>query len=154
MPRGIYERKPKIPKWYAGETKRCGKCLIYKNFSEFSIDVRRNGGLNYACRVCDRERVRIRNKQHPRVKNNYQSRRQYHLDYQKRYKEENPEKKQAQILVNEAVKKGTLKREPCVVCGKEKSVGHHPDYSKPLCVIWYCQKHHMLEHLRLNSSPL
>lgn len=45
-----------------------------------------------------------------------------------------------------ALKKGHLKRTPCVNCGGEKVEMHHPDYSKPLEVIFLCHKHHMELH--------
>ncbi len=40
--------------------------------------------------------------------------------------------------------------EPCVVCGDEKSQRHHPDYSKPLEVVFLCDKHHKEEHKIIN----
>lgn len=51
-------------------------------------------------------------------------------------------KKIAREKVRYAIRKGTLKREPCEVCGVEESEGHHTDYSKPLEVKWLCKKHH------------
>jgi hypothetical protein len=55
----------------------------------------------------------------------------------------------ARNAVCAAVKCGTLKRKPCSVCGKKKAIeGHHEDYSRPLDVIWLCQKHHHELHER------
>ena len=35
-------------------------------------------------------------------------------------------------------------------CGSNKNIqGHHPDYDKPLDVIWLCPPCHRLEHLKL-----
>lgn len=48
--------------------------------------------------------------------------------------------------VNHAIRDGKLDRMPCVVCGNERSEGHHEDYSKPLDVIWLCRKHHREVH--------
>jgi len=45
-----------------------------------------------------------------------------------------------------AVRKGTLTRKPCAVCGIDKVQGHHSDYTRPLYVIWLCQKHHLEIH--------
>ena len=48
-----------------------------------------------------------------------------------------------------AIKSGELQRGPCSVCGTTVNVhGHHPDYSKPLDVVWLCSKHHCEEHVR------
>lgn len=35
---------------------------------------------------------------------------------------------------------------PCEVCGDKKTHRHHPDYSKPLEVVFLCRKHHGLVH--------
>lgn len=49
-------------------------------------------------------------------------------------------------LVARAVRKGILVKQPCVDCGSPVTVAHHEDYSKPLDVIWLCQKHHLQRH--------
>lgn len=45
-----------------------------------------------------------------------------------------------------AVRTGKVKKLPCEVCGNKNSQGHHPDYSKPLEVLWLCDKHHKEHH--------
>lgn len=41
----------------------------------------------------------------------------------------------------------------CAHCGvKDDLCGHHPDYSKPLEVIWLCRRCHINEHRRINSA--
>ena len=45
-----------------------------------------------------------------------------------------------------AVYSGKLKRLSCAKCGELKVQGHHPDYSKPLEVIWLCGVHHRELH--------
>ena len=57
-----------------------------------------------------------------------------------------PDRWRARYAVANAIRDGRLKRQPCVVCGDAKSHGHHDDYSKPLDVIWLCQKHHSERH--------
>jgi hypothetical protein len=56
-----------------------------------------------------------------------------------------PERAKANNAVTNAVRDGRLKKLPCLVCG-EKAVGHHPDYSRPLDVVWLCQAHHKQAH--------
>lgn len=41
-----------------------------------------------------------------------------------------------------AKRKGVVKKKPCEVCGDTNSEAHHPDYSKPLEVVWLCRPHH------------
>ena len=56
--------------------------------------------------------------------------------------------------VRERVKKGRLKRGPCIYCGKPDGHAHHEDYSKPLHIVWVCQFHHSQIHLgRLTVKP-
>lgn len=58
------------------------------------------------------------------------------------------DKRFARRQLTQAIKKGILIRESCY-CGEIKVEGHHPDYSKPLEVIWACKKHHaMLDKMR------
>jgi len=75
----------------------------------------------------------------------------------KKWKKENPEKvknlyqkfplkNHARIIVNNAIKKGTIKRENCF-CG-EKGQAHHPNYCYPLKVIWLCSQHHKDKHMQ------
>lgn len=45
-----------------------------------------------------------------------------------------------------ALKSGRLIRMPCVECGAVNSQAHHPDYAKPLEVVWLCHKHHLERH--------
>lgn len=59
-----------------------------------------------------------------------------------------PLKVKARMLVQYAVEIGILmKPTNCSKCLKEcKPEGHHPDYSKPLEVIWLCRECHNKEH--------
>ena len=45
----------------------------------------------------------------------------------------------------------------CSVCGDDdrRIVGHHEDYSKPLCVVWVCDIcHSAIHHNRVDGSTL
>ena len=81
--------------------------------------------------------------------------RKYNSEWRKEHKystdikwnEENPEKRKASRLLQYAVRTKMIDRKPCAMCGKKnKIVGHHPDYSKPLEVIWLCGVHHSEIH--------
>jgi hypothetical protein len=62
-----------------------------------------------------------------------------YINYCRKY----PEKVYAQQLLNRYIKSGKIQRSPCEVCGETERIhGHHPDYSKPLEVIWLCPLHH------------
>ena len=62
-----------------------------------------------------------------------------------KYQKTNPEKAKAYDAVSYALRTGRLFKKPCP-CGETKVEGHHPDYSKPLEVIWLCKKCHIHEH--------
>jgi hypothetical protein len=55
-------------------------------------------------------------------------------------------------IVAEAIRKGTLTRQPCNVCGAQKTVAHHEDYNKPLDVIWLCTRCHTRRHAEINRQ--
>lgn len=57
-----------------------------------------------------------------------------------------PQKTEARRLMTSAIRRGKLKRKPCQVCGLKKVDGHHPDYSRPLFIMWLCRKHHAEWH--------
>ena len=71
----------------------------------------------------------------------------------KKYKYKYPHKKRAHLYVELAIEYGHLTRpNNCSKCKIEcKPQGHHPDYSKPLEVIWLCPKCHSFEH-RINYA--
>lgn len=55
----------------------------------------------------------------------------------------------AKNLVHYHLRKGTLIRGVCEVCGDKKTHAHHTDYDKPLEVRWLCLIHHSHEHNKL-----
>lgn len=57
-----------------------------------------------------------------------------------------------QSAVKQALRKGTLHREPCIICGDKKSHGHHEDYLKPANVTWLCRKHHSERHKEMRKN--
>jgi hypothetical protein len=66
-----------------------------------------------------------------------------------RQKALHPDRFAARQIVSDAKKRGDLKANPCVRCGGTPSEAHHPDYSKPLDVVWLCHGHHREEHGRI-----
>jgi hypothetical protein len=52
----------------------------------------------------------------------------------------------ARECVAAAIKRGDLVRQPCEVCGIEKTHAHHDDYDKPVDVRWLCSSHHHEAH--------
>lgn len=66
------------------------------------------------------------------------------LEIQNRY----PEKRSARRSISYAIARGLMtKPSTCTRCSLEGYIeGHHPDYQKPLEVIWLCRECHNKEH--------
>lgn len=87
----------------------------------------------------------------PRVK--VQREEGYALKEAGKYRIKYPEKFNAQQTLNRNVRLGRIAKMPCAFCGAEKVHGHHPDYSKPLEVIWVCPIHHKQIHPGKQGRP-
>lgn len=62
----------------------------------------------------------------------------------KKFAKNNPDKKSVYHKVWYAKKTMKLEIKPCEICGSKDAQAHHPDYSKPLKVVWLCLKHHRI----------
>lgn len=70
----------------------------------------------------------------------------------RRMKETRPDRLRVWRVTKTAILNGTLKKQPCEVCGEMKVDAHHDDYSKPLSVRWLCRKHHLAHHRKFNRD--
>lgn len=52
-----------------------------------------------------------------------------------------------------ALKRGTLKKQPCEECGSPRVQMHHDDYLKPLDVRWLCVYCHRDAHRKIDANP-
>lgn len=77
----------------------------------------------------------------------------YKTEEYRSWRKKNPEKYVAHMRLNAAVSSGKIKKKPCAVCKSTIRVhAHHPDYKKPLNVIWLCTKHHKEIHRNDRST--
>lgn len=60
--------------------------------------------------------------------------------------EDDEARKKAHSMATTAIRAGYLKPKPCEHCGVTKVDAHHPDYSRPLDVVWLCRSCHMKLH--------
>jgi hypothetical protein len=130
-------------------TKRCFKCdaeLPIVNF--YKHPMMADGHLG-KCKACTRYDVR----QNRKAKADYY--REYDRERSKEPKRikaisrsarKDPVKYHARITLQNAVARGKVTRQPCEQCGDVRTDAHHPDYTKPLEVVWLCRKHHMAVH--------
>jgi hypothetical protein len=115
--------------------KKCCNCQQEKAFEFFHKDKTAPSSYSSYCKSCKKEK---------------DAKYYEYTDQEKKRKTlwrlKFPERKNAQSKVYRAVKSGKLIIQPCFVCG-DKSEAHHPDYSRPLDVVWLCQSHHRQAHL-------
>lgn len=74
--------------------------------------------------------------------------------YIKEYKIKFRERYLARQKISDAIRRGKIKRQPCQICGIEKSEAHHKDYSKPFEVIWLCRMHHRVADKALGIGSI
>ena len=125
--------------------KVCSTCKIKKALTGFYRNKNTKDGLQPNCKECAKVSSL---KSHQKYKEKWQShyrksRKEYHREYKTR--EVPLYKRKARAQVYKAVRSGKLIRRPCR-CGNPVTEGHHPDYSKPLKVVWLCRPHHLERH--------
>ena len=154
-------------------TKKCFKCSKIKPLSAFYKHNEMTDGHLGKCKECTKkdvmkhrednlEKVREYDRNRPnakeRVKRNYNRIKRYREDGDKRYDSvlekgrrwgrENRDKTNAHTTA----RRGLTNPNQCERCSSTKSIqGHHPDYTKPLEVIWLCPSCHGAEHKRINN---
>ena len=121
----------------------CQRCLKEKVLVEFYRNRSRPLGRGYWCKECCKEYERLphRKGRHTKWRNSPKGEIKTR-EYSKAHYEEDKPKNKARAAISRLIKLGVIKRMPCEMCGDSNSQGHHPDYSKPLEVMWLCQSHH------------
>ena len=134
-------------------SKTCFKCGVEKPLDEFYRHGQTTDGHLGKCKECAKSDVRLNNRLTRRARSQYEKRRyqqprrkQAAQDALALHRRRHPDRDRARSAVKNAIKRGDLVREPCEVCGQEKSQAHHDDYSRPLKVRWLCFRHHRAEH--------
>jgi len=150
-------------------SKRCFKCMCEKPIDSFyAHSAMRDGRLNKCIdcakrdvvehRQANLERVRAYDRLRGSAPHRVAARKEYaqtpegkaaHQRALRTSRLRFPERDFARQVVSNAVRDGRLKSQPCWVCG-EKAEAHHPDYSRPLDVVWLCQPHHKQAHKAVN----
>lgn len=155
-------------------TKTCNQCEKELSLESFHRDRTSSDGRQGKCKDCKRTVNAKYAQEHAAYFQTYQKerslnpevakgRKEYLRGYRttyskteqaKRLKYENtkrarlahPEHAAAREAVRRAIKSGRLTKQPCHICGDEKVEAHHPDYSRPIDVVWLCRDHHEEVH--------
>lgn len=127
--------------------KPCRTCAAVLPIEQFYVHSKMADGRLNHCRSCVTKRVKKHRRENDSVRAYDRARgnRQTAKD-RKRYRSENPAAYRAHNAVNNAIRDGKLRKEPCLFCASEQVEGHHRDYSKPLDVIWLCPQCHKRLH--------
>ena len=145
--------------------KTCRECGIDKPMTEYYAHKQMADGHLNKCKSCVRSRVSIYSEKNSEYYKEYDKKRanlphrvQARKEYAKteagklatkkahqNYIEKFPLRRAAHIIVGTALKSGSLVKLSCLICGNE-SEAHHPDYSRPLDVVWLCSSHHKEAH--------
>ena len=81
---------------------------------------------------------------------------QCHAEYMKLWRKNNPLTEEQRLKDNARsyayvyLKRGKIKKQPCKRCKSQNSQMHHPNYKKPLLIIWLCGSCHQLLHKEKN----
>lgn len=146
--------------------KRCFKCLKSLPLDAFYKHSAMSDGRLNKCKECTKSDARQNRldkaeyyRQYDRMRasqpHRVAARKEYmqteagklaHARALKKQKAVRQKEAKARYAVSNAVRDGKLERTPCMVCGAEKVEGHHPDYDRPLDVVWLCNKHHRAAH--------
>lgn len=135
--------------------KTCFKCRCAKPLDQFYKHAQMGDGHLNKCKDCTKNDVKKHRQDNWQAVRDYDRLRasQPHRvakakEIQARWKAEHPERRHAQSLLGSAVRCGRVT--PWPVCAvpacSDKPQAHHPDYSRPLDVVWLCDAHHKQAH--------
>ena len=132
--------------------KKCSCCGQMKEHADFQVRKASKDGFTSSCKQCLKERDAER---YTRERERRALRHKAYMDTpegkdaHKRaislWRSKNAVRRAAQVILNNAVRDGRVKPLPCLECG-EKAEAHHPDYDRPLDVVWLCTTHHKQTH--------
>lgn len=139
--------------------KTCFKCLCAKPLEEFYKHAAMADGRLGKCKECTKADVKKHRQEnwesvraYDRLRASQPHRVAKAKELRERWRAEHPARRSAHAKVQYALRSGKLQKQPCWVCG-DKAEGHHPDYSRPLDVVWLCPPHHKQAHA-LVTQPI
>lgn len=145
--------------------KACRCCGQIKPISEYYAHSKTADGYLGKCKECQKANTKAARERRPEYYREYdksranlphrvKARAEYsqtergkdrHTAASKAWIGKHPNRRAVHCILNNAIKSGKVKPQPCIKCGK-KAHAHHSDYDRPLDVIWLCPKHHKEAH--------
>jgi len=139
--------------------KECFKCKTIKPLTEFYKHSEMADGHLNKCKQCvkhdvaeHREKNLEKIRAYDRERGKLPERIKLSVEVNRAWRSEDLRRQRAHGMVSRAIKKGELKRMPCIRCGKSKTEAHHDDYDKPLDVMWLCTPCHKQRHKELKEE--
>lgn len=125
--------------------KNCGENLLLESYYK---DSRNKDGKRSVCIPCSKllrpplpPYIRRERKKHEKPNKENEAR------LSRKWSKINRYKGNVVCKVYRAIKKGKLKKQPCIFCGSTDRIeAHHNDYEKPFEVVWLCNQHHKIWH--------
>jgi len=130
--------------------KVCRTCERELNITSFHFTKKSKDGHEHHCKDCRRTKSQAYYKKNAEKYHAYRRTDAYKKSTARAaraHREKHPERDSAWNAVTVAIRKGDLVSRPCA-CGEEETQAHHPDYSKPLEVMWVCRRCHHNIHMR------
>lgn len=143
--------------------KTCLMCNKIKELSLFGKDASKEDGLLYRCKECVNAVRKAKREEIAATKPvDWKKKTKDMAVYRKAWNEAHPgymtkaksnwlkknkDRQKVKDAVRYALRTGKLTKTPCHVCGELEVQGHHPDYSRPLNVVWLCRQHHHEIHV-------
>ncbi len=152
--------------------KHCRWCGQTKPIAEFYKHSQMADGHLNKCKECQKKNTHAAREMNPEYYREYDKKRanlphrikaraEYALteNYRKshskatiKWQDNHPNRRAASQILNNALRAGKINKLPCFICGK-KAHAHHPDYDRPLDVVWLCPKHHKEAHAIVIGEP-
>ena len=131
--------------------KVCSGCGESLSLEEFNKDSSRSDGKQRTCKSCNKVYRKDNADTSSAYNKAYRSTSrgrsiQYAGTLRYHSNPDNAGKLYARSEVRKAVLRGDLSKGVCHYCGNPNVEAHHPDYTKPLSVIWLCKHHHEEVH--------
>lgn len=133
--------------------KTCFKCGLEKSLDDFYVHKQMGDGHLNKCKDCAKLDMRIDRHTKPRVREYDRSRANLphrialRLEVCRKWRAAHPDRARAHHQSSNALRSGRLNPKPecCEGCGLPKRLEkHHPDYAKPLFVVWLCKPCHAI----------
>lgn len=138
-------------------SKTCFKCGCEKSLDDFYRHGAMADGRLNKCKDCTKKdafehrhgRARDRVLAYDRERAKTPERKEHIKRVVSRWQQDHPNRRKAHAALQYAVRVGRLTPWPACAyetCEETKVEAHHPDYSRPLDVVWMCPAHHKQAH--------